>query len=201
MNKRHHTFRFLRLPTAMLALVCVLSLASTPASAAHGYGGFGIGQSTMQSPDQALLGSSFTDHDTGWKSFIGFQFNPVFGLELSYIDFGTYTSSAPSLQENWSATGLDVSTVWLIPVNDRFSLLGKLGLLNWNVDDHVATPSFDGTASASGSDLSVGLGGQFRLSNWMDARLEWDRFSHVGDELVTGRSDVDLVVGSLLFKF
>jgi len=190
-----------RLIAATLSLAGVLALVSNPASAAHGYVGGGVGQSTMQSPDQALLGSSFIDQDSGWKSLIGFQFNRVFGLELSYVDFGTYTSSAPSLREHWSATGLDVSTVWLAPVTPRFSFLGKIGLLDWSVDDHVDTPGFSGVASASGSNLSVGLGGQFRLSPWLNARFEWEQFSNVGNESVTGRSNLELVSGSLLFKF
>jgi OOP family OmpA-OmpF porin len=163
------------------------------------YFGLGFGQSTMKDASTALLGTPADDTDTAVKIFGGYMFNPYLGLELGYIDFGTFRGSFP--REDWSATSLDFSVVGVLPVpdvNSNFSLFGKFGANFWGVADHVA--GF-GTVSTSGTDASYGLGAELGLSPNAGLNLQWERFTNVGDPNITGKSDLDLVSLNFVYHF
>lgn len=193
--------RFGRYVASVLALAL---LAASPFAFAEprgpgAYFGAGFGQSTMNDANTAFLGTTTDDTDTAVKIFGGYMFNPYFGLELGYIDFGKFTGSAP--REEWKATSVDFSLVGVLPLpdtNSNFSLFGKLGVNSWSVDDFVG--GF-GSLTANGADMSYGVGAQIDFNRNFGANIQWERFADVGDPNVTGRSDLDLVTVNFVYHF
>ena len=181
------------------ALVLMLVSGSTfAASIGPGaYVGFGFGQSTMNDASTALLGVPADDQDTGVKFFGGVMFNPNVGLELGFVDFGNFSGSSP--REDWQASGVNISFVGALPLQDSpVSLFGKVGAFSWTVDDNVIP---FGTLSTSGTSLSYGFGTEIELSRDLGASIQWERFTDVGDPNITGRSDIDLLTLNLVYRF
>lgn len=170
------------------------------ASAQGGYAGIGAGQSSMKDESDALLGTSFDDSDTGWKLFGGYSFNPNAAVEFAYIDFGEFTGRGGGFTDNWEATGINISAVGSWPLANEFSLLGKIGATRWDVDDNFTVAGVPVSVSENGTDLSYGIGVQYDFTRQVGARLEWERFTDVGDD-TTGQSDLDLLSLGVAYKF
>jgi len=204
--------------------VLILGLAAIPstAQAAGWYGGIGFGNSTVKDDSScsdvaSLFDPGFScstdDTDTGWKVFIGNQFNKNAAIEFGYVDLGKTTASASgtvlgtpvSLSGDVKAQGFNVDLVGSLPVNNEFSFLGRIGLFRWDVDASASANvgGFPGSASESdtGVDLTFGLGAQYDFTKNAGVRVEWERFQDVGNEDTTGQSDVDLLSLSLVFRF
>ena len=57
------------------------------------------------------------------------------------------------------------------------------------------------SASASGSDLTYGVGVGWNLSKNVALRAEYQQYNNVGDENTTGQSDVSVMGINGIFKF
>src|SRR5262245_15742745 len=108
------------------------------------YLGFGIGQSKFKD-------ACCDNTDTAGKFLGGYQFSRNFDLELAYADLGQVKAGGST----FGAKGLEFAGVGMLPIGNQFSLLARGGLFHWNVD--TTGPS----ASASGTDLTFGLGVKF----------------------------------------
>jgi OmpA-OmpF porin, OOP family len=191
-----------------------------------GYLGVGAGQSKAVDPppscsDLAVLfnpgySCSINDTDTGWKIFAGYQFNPNFALELSYLDLGKpkltangVLGGAPiSLKQTLHTTGFSIDGVLSVPLSKEFALMARVGLFAWSVDAKAtATNNNTGvTANASdkpsGTTLNYGLGAKYDFSGSVGLRVEYQRFTNLGDENTIGPLfNVDLLSASLVYRF
>jgi len=168
---------------------------------AQWYAGGSFGQSKMKDASSQLVGTSFDDTDNAWKVYGGYQFHPNVGVEFGYIDFGKFTGSGSGLSDNWKANGITVSAVGTLPLANQFSLIGKLGLTRWNVDDHFSVGAASFSAKENGIDLSFGFGGQYAFTKQWVARVEFEEFKNVGKESTTGKSDIDVLSIGVVYKF
>ena len=191
-RNRPRTARYLAASALGFALTAPPLALAQSWNAPGWYAGAGVGQSTL-ADEQDVLAGDIDDSDTGWKIFGGTQFHPNAAVELGWVDFGEFTGTGAT----WEATGINVSLLGSWPVANQFSLFGKLGATRWDVDSNVA----GATTSENGTDFSYGIGAQYDFRDNVGARLEWERFNDVGDEPVTGRSDLDLVSVSVVFGF
>lgn len=201
------------LAKAAFAALLLVGLSSN-ASAQNWYGGFGVGQSKADvdcDPDYtaifADISCSADDTGTGWKLFLGNQFNPNVAVEFGYVDLGEFKltgldSFFGSTLATAEANGFNVAIVGSSPASSNTVFMGKIGLFMWNADVTINTSNF-GSASEddSGTDLMIGFGARFNFSKNFGLRVEWERFMDVGDEDTTGQSDVDLLSASLVFNF
>lgn len=162
------------------------------------YAGAGAGWSALNDENEALLGNDFDDEDTGWKVFAGFDLR-YFGVEVAYLDFGEFTGTGPGVRSEWEATGWNVSALGVLPFPNPFGLFAKVGATRWDVDRDETVAGV--AASETGTDLSYGIGAEWDFTQNTSARLEWERFEDVGDENITGRSDLDLVSVSVVFRY
>lgn len=184
-------------------LLAASALAFSPISQAQmsgqWYAGLGFGQSKATDACNSLsAGIACDDTDTATRIFGGYKFNRNFAFEVGYSDLGKASASIPALTEEWKATTWDFVAVGILPINDQFSLLGKIGLTSWSVDD---TATGFATQSATGTDTTYALGVQYELNSQFGLRAEWQTFSSLGDDNTTGQSDVDVIGVSLLYKF
>jgi len=204
------TSRHNNLLRSLSATVLILGLAATPAKAqaAEWYGGASVGQSKAKDIVCDLdITCSSDDTDTGWKIYGGYQFNPNGAIEFGYVDLGKATFSGTDsflgvTSASFETSGLTAALVGTMPVGQNVGLMGKLGLFHWNLDVNASSSVFgSGSESASGTDLTFGLGLKFDLSKATGVRMEWERFKDVGDKNTTGQSDVDLFSVGFVFKF
>jgi OmpA-OmpF porin, OOP family len=192
------------------------SIAISSITQAQGwYAGVGFGQ-TKINDFNSLCGDilsllppgstcSSDDKDTGWKILAGNQFNQNAAVEFGYIDLGrgTMSLSGPGVggTANWEATGLNLSLVGTLPVNNEFGVLGRIGIFRWDLDFNVSGIGGSASGSASGTDLTYGVGVKYDFNKTTGMRAEWEKFKDVGDENETGQGDIDLLSLSLVFRF
>jgi OmpA-OmpF porin, OOP family len=158
MNVRNHK------TLVALALACgslgAFAATNTPTSVGA-YAGASLG--TTQFPD-SVNGVSGDGSPVSGKLFGGYQFTPNFALEVGAANLGSVSSASGDLDGR--AVFLDA--VGSLPLSDRWSVLGRIGVAQVN-----ANTSF---GDDSGNGLKVGLGAQYSLSNKVAIRGEWERY-------------------------
>ena len=198
-------------------LVALTLLSGTTAFAAQPSGWYvGVGAGQTEGKDVGCGGGyapvfadttcSADNKDTGLKVFAGFQLNPNAALEFGWVDLGEATikgtdSFFGTTNATWKADGLYVAGIGSIPVGSAASFFGKIGLFRWKADLKIDTDFGFASDDDSGTDLLFGIGASFNLGSSAALRLEWERFSDVGDSSSVGQSDVDMLSASLLFRF
>ena len=197
----------------LIGLLAASTLAFSPMSQAQMsaesfYAGIGAGQGKGKDicSDVASIGiTSCDDTANGYRIFGGYQFHKNFAVELGYADFGKADASGVVLSvpvsAEWKATAWDVSAVGILPVADKFSVFGRVGIAMWNVDLDVNAAGFPASQSSSGADPVYGVGAQYDFTNHFGLRGEWARYSNVGDSDTTGQTDVDVTGVSVLYRF
>jgi OOP family OmpA-OmpF porin len=158
--------------------------------------GFYVGASVGQATSTDCNLSSCDDKDTSYRVFGGYQFSRNLAVEGGYAPLGEVSGANATLETNaWDLVGVGI---W--PLNQQFSIYGKLGFYN-------AEAKLSGVASGNKTttDLTYGLGGQFNFSRNLGLRLEWQRYSGVeapqAGAVGGGDTDIDTLNLGVLFKF
>lgn len=138
--------------------------------------GLYFGASAAHAEDEIL-----NESQSGFKAFAGVNLTPVLGLEVSYVDLGTYAGGA------LTQDGFAYELIGYIPITHQLDLFGRAGLFNWEVADSSTV--------VSGSDPTFGLGVNIRLNPHASLRGEYQTFFDVDG------GDVDLYSASLSFNF
>lgn len=146
--------------------------------------GFGA---TMQGCDEK---------DSAFKLFGGIRLSPNFAIEASYFDYGKFKANGDSggspFTISGDATAFGVAAVGILPVGQRFSVFGKAGFLNTELDLVAVGPGGVGAESASETGLHLGLGALFNVTDTVGIRAEWER----NDEL-----EVDMISVGVQVRF
>lgn len=186
---------------AGIATVMILSTGAV--NAAEGFSaGIGGGRAHMKDACSGLTGiSSCDDTDTSFKIFGGYQFDDNWGLELGYVDFGKATASGAGASGEAKVNGLTLAGVGTLPINDLFSVFGKLGFVRYDLKVSGSSPGVTFSAEDKNSALMYGVGAQYNVTEQVGIRAEWELFKKVGDSGTTGESDIDQLSASLVYKF
>jgi OOP family OmpA-OmpF porin len=209
------------LPALLLGLA-----ASVPAWAEGLYAGVSYGKSKISdggacSTAGLVLNQGYNcsddNEDNGWKIFGGYELNKYVAFEISYFDFGKFTANANGTGKNTSTSAtassvfeakgwISFDVVGMLPLTKDFGLLGRVGTNRWRVENSASAS--DGTNSGQRDDTkpgfrfdSIGAGLRYGFNENMDVRLEWELFKDVGNTLLTGSGDIDLVTLGLVYKF
>ena len=209
--------------------VAMLGLGSTEVYAQDDEGWYlGVGAGSAQTGvksadlDSRLEGIGYTtssrlkDTDSGWKTFVGYDFNDRFALEATFVDLGEITSDIDV--EDWpdpgaldpavfvadavtvhpySVGGFAVTGVATLIDGENVTLQAKAGVFSWEADVKVwcATECSDiAKTTEDGTDWTAGLALGFDLGERVGMRAEWERYA-------TDRDDVDLYTASMLYRF
>jgi len=177
----------------LAVLFSALSLGSAPAfSQDQGfYAGASFGKSDLKDACTGL--PNCDDSDTTLGIFGGYQFNRHFGAEIGYTDLGKASASSGAASATLEAKGLEFLAVGTIPLNQQFSLYGKLGLFMWDADIRVSGPATVLT-SDDGTDLTIGFGARYSFTKNLAAQLQWQRYD-------LDNFDVDVISVGILFRF
>jgi OOP family OmpA-OmpF porin len=155
----------------LVALLSAAAMTSSAGALAQGtmsgaYVGLDVGQADFGDED-----------DTAFKIFGGFQFHPNLAAEVGYsmlLDKGPV-----------EVTALEVVAVGIFPLANQFSILGKLGLANVDVETPVG--------SEDKTELTYGIGVQYDFTRNLGGRVQWQRYDT--DE------EIDLFTIGVVWKF
>ena len=129
--------------------------------------------------------NSISESNSAFGFFGGYSFNPNVAAEIGYTDLGTVASGIVKF------SALELSAVGSYPINQQFSLYGKLGLANSKEEGG----GFSGTRSA----LTYGVGGQFNAASNIGVRLGWEHYGTGGGPWIDG--DASVVYAAGVFRF
>jgi OOP family OmpA-OmpF porin len=208
---------------ALLGIAALAALAAPAAMAQDTgwYAGGSIGRTGATIDDdrirgglagQGLATNSIEDRerDNGFKAFGGYQFNRNIGVEAGYFDLGKFgytarTTPAGSLTGDMSVKGLNVDVVGTLPLTDRFSVLGRVGVTSaQSVGDFSATgsarvPYASAHSSQRFTNAKWGAGVAYAFTDALSVRLEAERY-RINDS-VGNRGHVDMLSVGLVYRF
>lgn len=168
------------------AILLTLGMTGTALAQTSFYAGAGIGQSTIDACDGV---THCDDEDTSWKIFGGWQLNPNLAFEAGWVDFGEISGSIGGSAVSAEADGLTLAAKGSLPLNEQFSVFGKLGMVMWDVEGGGAASGIDN----DGTDLLYGIGAQYMFTDRVGLVGEWEWYD-IDD-------DVDLLSIGVLIKF
>ena len=181
----------------IIAVTLFLGATVAPAMAEGFYGALDVGQTTAA---DACTGapSVFGCEDTATLFRIagGYQFAPMWGLEVSYGNYGK--ASLISSLADWELNGLQVSGTGTFPLGAGFSLIGKLGVAQTTIK--LAATGF-GSTSATSTQMTYGIGAQYNFTESVAVRAQYEDLGTVGDANTTGESKVTILSAGVVFKF
>ena len=205
--------------TLSLAALAVIASPFAVAADAGWYGGINIGRSIAKIDDaritSSLLGAGFTttaitddDRDTGYKLFGGYRINRNFAVEGGYFDLGKFgfaatTIPAGTLNGNIKLKGLNLDVVGILPVTEKFSVFGRIGLNHAHARD-----TFTGTGavivlnpnpSKRDTNIKFGAGLQYDFTQSLGMRVEAERYRI--NDAVGNKGDIDMVSVGLVYRF
>jgi OOP family OmpA-OmpF porin len=158
---------------------------------------FGLGNASLQSHNQ---------QDTAYKIFGGYQFNRNFSLEGGYFNLGKFTYNALSatvgpLNGTYEVEGLNLDAIGTLPLNDRFSIFGRIGAQYAYTHDTFNSigllPAGAINPSKYDTNLKLGLGLQYDFNPSVQMRAEVEHY-RINDAL-DNRGDVNVYSLSLVF--
>jgi OOP family OmpA-OmpF porin len=132
------------------------------------YAGFSLGQATADDACTGVSGPgvSCDDKDSAWKILGGYQFNRHFAVELGYTDLGEVSASGPGFSASIESSAFEVVAVGMMPIADKFSIYGKLGMYRGESD--ASGPG--GSISESTTDLTFGIGARYDFTRNLGVR-------------------------------
>ncbi len=197
---------------AALAGILLAALAA-PAFASDFYGVGSIGAShfdvSKNDIDNVLRSSGFSGFSSslkqngfGYKAQLGYQVNKYFAVEGGYVDLGEakYSVSGPGLGGDLKlkASGANIAALGIYPIDDTFSVFGKLGVID-------AKTKLEGNGvsdSTTKAKLNFGVGASYALAKDLALRAEIEQFNKLGDDNTTGKKvNVNLYSVGVAYRF
>lgn len=206
---------------ALAALAAPAAQAQTQAAETGWYAGGSIGRAGATIDDdrirgglaaQGLVTNTLEDreHDTGYKVFGGWQFNRNLALEAGWFDLGEFgytarTTAPGSLTGNMSARGFNLDLVGALPLTERFSVLGRVGVTSMRTEGRFSAtgaarvPYASANSSQTSGNVKWGVGVAYAFTEALSMRLEAERYRL--KDSVGNRGDVDMVSVGLVYRF
>lgn len=150
------------------------------------------------------------DKDVVYSVGGGAKLSQYAAVELFYRDYGKATSGYSATdgfdfeeeKVELTASGLGVGVVGFLPVADRFSLFGRLDLVNLKAEAKYAYGERGYAESGKTDDtnlvLGFGVGAQYDFTDQFSARLDFQR---IEVELKDYEEDIDSFNLSLVVNF
>ena len=209
--------------TGALGLVTLAAIASPLAMADESgwYGGANIGRSGANIDDeritsglrgQGLATGSIADRDrdTAYKLYGGYRLNRNIAFEGGWFDLGKFgytatTVPAGTLNGDIRARGLNLDAVGILPITDRLSALGRVGMTYaqtrgaFSATGAARVPYADASPSKRSANYKFGAGLAYDFTDSLGMRVEAERYRI--NDAVGNKGDVDLFSVGLVFLF
>ena len=149
-----------------LVIVCFLTVTTTRADEPRWYVSAETGKSDLEYFENNVDGFlSLDDKATVWGATIGFQALTNVAIEIGYSDHGSFTGqgfNCPSpavcvagvfpARADLKSININIVPTW--PINERLSLVGKIGPSRWDLSSTIPAPKED--------DVDISIGGAIR---------------------------------------
>jgi OOP family OmpA-OmpF porin len=158
--------------------------------------------------DVVDLSSTIDDSDTGFGLAGGYQLNDHFAMEFAYVDLGSvhYQAAATvsdGVDEADAEVGLEnsahgpvISAIGILPIGERFSVFGRVGLSLLNAEGKARITLGGSTQqvgqSSQKTDPMFGLGAEFSVSKNFAVRRDLDRLPRLRNEGHRGRRETPI---------
>ena len=178
--------------TIIALTAAALGLGALPALAVDNgiYLGGSVGQAGV-SIDESFEGQDF-DYDadsTAFKAIVGWRFLDWLAVEGNYIDLGSGDDTIEGVKFETDVSGVSLSAVGFLPVGP-VDLFARVGAVNWDADLSALGETF----SDDGTDLTYGVGAQFRVWS-LSIRAEYEQFD------IDSADTVDLISVGVTWTF
>ena len=185
----------IRIASVTAALFALPAAAQEPGF----YAGISVGQSKFNNQcDGTPSGVTCDENTTTYKLFGGYQFNRNIAVEAGYTDrLGKLEISGFGQRADVTARAFEVLAVPALPLNESFSVYGKIGLYAASSDVSSSTGV---STSESNTGGTIGLGAAWHFNKNLAARVDWQRYGKVGGDTV-GEADIDTFNIGLLYRF
>lgn len=201
------------LPAGAISLI--LGLATTGAVAAdknsYAYEGISLTRTTAPNGCKAinhytsLTSHTCNDTSTRWKVFGGLRLNRYSGFEVTYADLGRAVVegqlSGIKVKGKSKASGLGLSAVGYLPVDDGFALFAKAGAFRWRVKSNLSASDVNVEGTESGVSFVGGLGASYFFTEELGVRAEYEVIKGVGDKGASSGSDVHVMSVGMMLRF
>ena len=180
--------------TTALAATAALGLLAVPVFAADNgiYLGASVGQSGVSFEDTIAGEDIDVDVDsTGFKAILGWRFVDWLAVEANYVDLGSGDDRVAGTKIESDVNGFTLSAVGFVPVGP-VDLFARVGFIDWEAD--VTAPEFDLESNGDGTDLTYGIGAQFRVWS-LGVRAEYEQFD------ISDADTVDMVSLGVTWTF
>ncbi|MFO1407665.1 MAG: outer membrane beta-barrel protein [Steroidobacteraceae bacterium] len=202
-----------------------------------GYGKINVNEDKITNNINAVVNpyydvtkSSVSQGATPYSLTVGYQFMKYLAVEVSYIDLGNTnyrstlvcqgtTCDGPvatdtgTAKGQWDATGWPVSVLGIWPIDDSWSVFGRVGLFMGDVKataklvdasngDLVCGPNTCARAHASSNsnEFIGGVGVDYGFLDKWTARVEWQAMPSLGNNK-TGDGNWNNIQASILYRF
>ncbi len=142
---------------------------------------------------------------TAAKAQLGYSLGQTFALEGGYNYLGKVnfvsTTDLGVIGGSKKASLVNLDLVGKLPLNEKFSVLARIGGYRWQTKSEMPNSATLGTRSITdnGFDFKVGAGMQYDFNPKFGMRGEFERFNGVGKGNTSGDSKVNqLTVGAVL---
>lgn len=149
------------------------------------YVGLNVGQGNVSTAGAGWSKSS----ETIFGGLVGYQINRNFAVEGQFTGTGKATNVAGTLK----ADALSLSAVGILPLNDAFSLYGKLGVASVS---STSSAAFGGNATRTSA--TYGVGAQYNVTPTIGLRAGYDVYKA---KTTTQNFDTNTVTVGAVFKF
>jgi len=181
--------------------------------------GLSVGQSRAKIDDDritsSLLGAGLgttsindDNNDFAYKLFGGYQFNKNFALEAGFFDLGQFgytatTSPLGTLSGNIRLKGINLDAVGILPLADKFSVFGRLGLQYAAAKDSFTTSGAvaaltNPNPNKDALNYKFGLGAQYDFTKSVGLRVEAE--SYRVNDAIGNLGNIDMYSVGLVFK-
>jgi len=161
--------------SASTAIILAFSLLPMAALADGGiYVGASIGSANL---DDDFDGLTINTDSTSFRILGGWRFNENFSIEAGYHDFGDFEQQidigGSLVTVGLSADGYTLGVAGALPVTDRISLIGRLGMFFW---DGAAEINNVSQATPEDSNLYFSGGASYALTERFSLVGDWSRY-------------------------
>jgi OmpA-OmpF porin, OOP family len=219
MNIKTHLFKVAAFSASTLLLAGHV-LAADGMSLSNVYIGAAVSQNRASGLDgkvdnawanQGFGASSSTERSsTNPNLQLGYRINRNLSVEATYDRIGNLgvqssvaTPGVDTASGQWKAHGVGLHALVSQPLNDKWSVQGRVGLERWHTSLGM-TSNTAGAAnlntSANNLSLVLGAGAAYAISRNVDATAELIHNNRVGDS-ATGRTSVNTVNMGLRYHF
>jgi opacity protein-like surface antigen len=158
----------------------------------------GLAYNRTGCPDFIRGGGRVCDlRDPSFSGFAGWQLNRFFAGEAQYRYLGKVSSSGFGTTFSVQTSVLDATAIGRIPIyGERFFGYGRFG----GYRAHLEPSDNTDAPSRVNYGFTYGLGVQWELLPQWAARADWQRYRHVGNNLLYGSSTYDALTLGVLYR-